>query len=300
MTRPDRPRRLHVSLVHGLGNQLCQVAAGLDLARRFNAQCQFSLPFAPREQLHDDSILGLSEAPLLRDSRFRVRRLTRPLEGCRVFRRARSWSWRTAGRLSRRRCIDDFENCSSRHDLLGGPRPWIMRGYFQDGRHIDAILPGLRSGLTPPLGGTRWDWVKSIRNSEQFASATVVHVRGGDYPMKLRLGRAYYSGALDVIANCNGVSDDLYVISDDFEWAERVLSGLGNLIHLLPPSGASQVQELLAASSAGSFVAANSTFSLWVGLLLRPGVQVVYPAQHARQTRLYDSQGTRNWTSVFA
>ena len=118
--------------------------------------------------------------------------------------------------------------------------------------------------------------------------------------MKLRLGRAYYSGALDVIANCNGVSDDLYVISDDFEWAERVLSGLGNLIHLLPPSGASQVQELLAASSAGSFVAANSTFSLWVGLLLRPGVQVVYPAQHARQTRLYDSQGTRNWTSVFA
>ena len=120
----------------------------------------------------------------------------------------------------------------------------------------------------------------SIENTEsldlvQKNTTITIHVRGGDYSMKARLGDDYYTNALSMFKD--GLDfKDLVVFTNDPEHTKLVLKNYDFKI-IDYNQGLDSNLDMFLMSQARNLIIANSTFSWWAAYLGNQNKRVIYP-----------------------
>ena len=147
-------------------------------------------------------------------------------------------------------------------------------GYFQNLKYYSEFISQNKS----------LDWSQKIQNEftdKMIVDITqnrhiLVHVRGRDFLSKkspnVNLSRNYYDMAINILRST--APQKIYVVTDDYIYASKVLEGIPNLNFLGQDNfRASDVFRLL--KSAERLVISNSTLSYWAGIAST--AQVVAP-----------------------
>jgi hypothetical protein len=152
-----------------------------------------------------------------------------------------------------------------------------LRGYFQDPRYF-LNLPQKDKDLNLANPST---WYASKLKQIQSEHTTAIHLRFGDFLENLEsigvLSVAYFANALETLQVHS--HDRVLVISDDISRARELLRKIdsGTFSYLTIPEASDPAESLLLMSKAQAIVTANSTFSVWSGLLSAPGTEIIVP-----------------------
>ena len=152
-----------------------------------------------------------------------------------------------------------------------------LRGYFQDPRYF-LNLPQREKeiNLVNPSS-----WYSSKLKQIQSEHTTAIHLRFGDLLENLEsigvLSVTYFANALDTLQV--QTRDRVWVMSDDIIRARELLKKIdsGSFSYLTSPESGDPAESLLLMSKAQAIITANSTFSVWSGLLSSPGTEIVVP-----------------------
>jgi hypothetical protein len=156
----------------------------------------------------------------------------------------------------------------------------VVSGYFQAADLVRSQIDVLRSKANPELKKrvTKLADAGALRKLN-FKRDCIIHVRRGDYIQidgYLLLARQYYAMGGELL-NRRGFSGEVYFVSDDPLEAGRVLRDAGFVPICLELSDPVDVLAVIA--RAEFKVIANSTLSLWGGLLGQHEACVVFPAE---------------------
>ena len=172
-------------------------------------------------------------------------------------------------------------------EVLAVGKPGVFTGYWQSERYFDSISGQLREDLTlvAPQDARSATCQRRIREVNSIG----IHVRRADYVTKPDsnayhgvCSKEYYDAALRLILSRLGNGVELFVFSDDMEWARA------NLQYGLPTTHVDwnldrNYEDLRLMSSCRALIMANSSFSWWAGWLNpRPDKLVVAPRQWYR------------------
>lgn len=241
----------------GLGNQLFQLAAGLEVANRLRV-----------DLVLDCSRLGDPESAL---RKFALDPFNLP-ENVRVVRKPstlEAWSnRRIVNRLknnfNRRHFIENAEGYDKSIELV---KPgFTLDGYFQSTRYFASAKPQVLELIRScHLNPKELESVEAL-SREPFIA---VHIRRGDYTnpevaaVHGLAGRAYFKEAIAHLEKSTSLGRILY-FSDSPKIVQVELD-------LMPqdfaPNDLSEVATLLLMSRATHLIASNSTFSWWAGLV---------------------------------
>ncbi|MDO5756250.1 MAG: alpha-1,2-fucosyltransferase [Rhodobacterales bacterium] len=262
----------------GLGNQMFQYAAGRALAARHGAELGLDL------RVYDDRPqfqYGLGHFSIS------ARILTEPeLPPSRTTAKLRYMMWR-AGLTGPRLLSQRSDGFDDRFLRMGNNS--CLRGYWQSERFFEDVKPIIAQEfriLTPP-SRANIDMADRIR----AVNAVSLHIRRGDYVSNPSANAVhglcdmgYYARALDLIAERTPTAIEVFVFSDDPDWARdnlhtavpRVIVDLNDSDH--------QYEDLRLMSLCSHNIIANSSFSWW-GAWLNPSTQktVIAPRQWFRQ-----------------
>lgn len=252
----------------GLGNQLFQLAAGLDAANRL----QVGL-------ILDCSRLG-DPASALR--RYALEPFTLP-ENVAVIRHASWWNAilhkrsvnRVKNLLSHRHYVEEPEDFDLKFEKV---KPgFTLDGYFQSTRYFESVKSQVIDLIAScQLTQTEHEVVARL-SKEPF---TAIHVRRGDYtnPQVAAVhglaGASYFKKAIAELEMASTIERKLY-FSDS---PETVCEEFGLDMGDFAPNTLSEAATLLLMSRADNVVASNSTFSWWAGLAsetVKNGVVIV-------------------------
>lgn len=271
-------------LLGGLGNQLFQYAAGRALSLRLGVELQLDAREAWRNRamfhpaLHHFAI-GAPEgtAATLPPDRKR-----QPL---------RYGIWRAfGGQLLRERGLGLNDR------VLNAPDGTYLHGYFQSERYFADHAETLRADLriiTPPSPENS-DWIARLAATPM---ATSVHLRRGDYVSDAKGAQAhgtcdaaYYARALHHIAHETGQEPQVFVFSDDPDWARAHLDLPFPKIVVGHNSGEKHYEDLRLMAQCAHHVIANSSFSWWGGWLNpAPAKIICAPARWFKDPSLHNS-----------
>ena len=273
-----------VEIMGGIGNQLFQYAAGLELAtaenkdlvidtRRFGIIGRSNRGTTRKFGLQD---LGIeiryaTTLDLLLGDFVKIltsRRLLATFPGILTSLEARG--------------IRAFKECHFHYEPFEGPVGTftVMSGYFQSENYFPNMSSNLRNRILSEaqLPAQLSTLIAEIASS----SAICVHVRRGDYldfNLHGALESSYYERGVLEIESRSGIQP-IYVFSDDIDWCKEHLHfGLRDVRfvdeHL---AGSQDTHHLLLMASFQNFVIANSSFSWWGAWLSgRKGKNVVAP-----------------------
>jgi hypothetical protein len=266
MTAPP----ITMSLMGGLGNQLFQLATGLEVAERAGAPLQLDLSWFDQSlrRAPDGLVLrpyeleGIADdIPKVRPPESRVREF---------FRHSRDLLVRRSGRLVNRLPVpllaesgSDFNPCVLK--AAPGTHLW---GYFSSWRYFPTVADSVRLRvLKSPRIST---WAHQLAAEATSSAAVALHVRRGDYLTLAstygHVSREYYQRALAAI-RAMGQSGPIWLFSDDPRGAVQALEGVAIARVIDPPPEASSVDSMLVMSSASTLIVANSTYSWWAAFL---------------------------------
>lgn len=284
------PFRTHVMLSGGLGNQMFQTAAALDVAHGKPVVLWPDLG-APRR--HDGVNADLLElalpaevtvgttgaaGPLLwfaskgANYMLRIGVLGRPLE-CRPWFR---WCAARAAELAvfpvvrRRIRIGAAEGIGFAPVVTGAPgdEPLLL-GYFQTWRHVAARHVSVL--MSSAFAGIEDSWFEEMRSLAVAEQPIIVHVRLGDYRKDPALGIIdpdYYAAAITDVRAAHPNSR-IWLFSDEPDAALAILpAGLPAPRIVDPPSSTTHPAALMRVMTLGrAYVLANSTFGWWAATL---------------------------------
>lgn len=156
-----------------------------------------------------------------------------------------------------------FEFCQEVLELKAGVS---IHGYFQSPKYFSDTVDEIKRQLTLKNPSTEFlKYESELRNNPSL----VIHVRRGDYSHANShhkvLNEDYYRQAIS-----NLPSDDLktYIFTDDLEWAQEMFGP--EAIFITNDELASPAENLVLMSKSDYLIGANSTFSLWAGLISDP------------------------------
>lgn len=264
-----------VEIKGGLGNQLFQYAAGLELATALKSDLVFDsrllditgrlIPGTRRKlALHDLGIevrLATKRDLILADF-LRIlnsRRLLTVFPGIPPLLNAHG----LRAFNERHFCYKPFEDSVGTFTLISG--------YFQSEKYFPNTASTLRNQILSEakLPAHLSTLVADVASS----SAICVHVRRGDYLTSTRHGvlrSSYYERGVQEIESKSGIQP-IYVFSDDIDWCREHLHFGSRDIRFVDEHlvGSQDTHHLLLMAAFRNFVIANSSFSWWGAWLSR-------------------------------
>jgi hypothetical protein len=249
-------RDVVVELQGGLGNQLFGWAAGYVLSKKLS--CGLALDIS---QLHQR---GYQLDSFNFGTSVRIINVKRKL----------------TSRVTNRFKINIYREEGFRHDVrfenISSPK--TLQGYFQSWKyHVpfqDEIYANVRT-----LANVS-DEFENLNKKFNFEDLTAVHVRRGDYKtLEEYHGTVkvdYYEKALESVFQIEGRMTPFVVFSDEPEEARKVVPGAA--AYLGPETLLSPAESMILMSRCKALIGANSSFSLWAGLLMMPQEKIrIFP-----------------------
>ena len=253
---------ISVRLFGGLGNQLFQYFAGLDLSIKSLSKLKIDTRWIDASYSQDNSdirdfkLLGDKAIIIDRNSgelNFKIERLKTKISKKSQL-AAKFWalhSPKTSGFVE-----------------LAPVKPSIeLRGFYQSCKYFDTV--------TRVLGKQDWnleiesDLYLEIKSHLDTAPFIAIHVRGTDYLKKPnfyhRLDATYYTESLRRL-ECVLGKIRIIVFSDDIEYARRMLQNVSSL-EFLDQNGLRASEAMLLMSFSKGLITANSTFSYWAAMI---------------------------------
>lgn len=268
----------------GLGNQLFQVAFGLQLAHRHRTELVLDLSAYADQPAHGFLLdrFHVSARQLRSDEMRRVPRRYRLPD-------AKRSSWLRFDGLTRVR----EKPFGFAEKYLHAPNDSYLVGYWQSERFFRDVRSQVREQfrVRRPLSA------QSERLQERMLAtpSLALHVRRGDYISNPGAAAIYRSLSLEyyrqsVLARlAERAAVEVYVFSNDIPWCRQHLA-LPCPVHFIQhTTSASAHEDLALMSAAETIIIANSTFSWWGAWLgERAGRHVVAPASWFHRGTLDD------------
>ena len=258
-------------LLGGLGNQMFQYAAGRVLAQRRGVPLAIDRRAFGDYRTHafgmDCFMAELVDAPESRlptpAGKGRLQRWMRRLSGPVTVYAERDFTWDPK--------------------LSALPDGTYLDGYWQSEKYFADYAETIRHdfGIRHRPSAENAAWLQRIQDSH----AVSLHIRRGDYvsdPAANALhgtcGPDYYQRAVDIVQRRTGRAPELFVFSDDPDWAAANLK-LPFRMHLIRNNdAATNYEDLRLMSACRHHIIANSSFSWWGAWLdPRPDTVVVAP-----------------------
>lgn len=280
-----------VRLQGGLGNQMFQVAAGLRLARRHEAECKVDiglllnrrsdLEYTPR-----DFDLVIYPRPPAVASEAEVRGFRRLLE-----RDSRSLLERLIDKVKQRQIFVE-KSMEFDSEVLELPDETYLEGFFQSERYFRDAELEVRDmfRLVPATLGLSAETVL-LGNQISEEGGICLHVRRGDYVSNPITSQHhgvcavnYYRNGLERLKSVVG-DRQTYIFSDDLPWCASAFPEKSGFTIVGPEhAGYRAGGHLWLMTRCHHFVIANSSFSWWAAWLSQScvGKRVVRPAQWFR------------------
>lgn len=263
--------RVSVALMGGLGNQLYQLATGLEVAAR--ASCRLTLDLSWYRQA-----LRRSDGVILRH--FELGPLTADLE---IYRgpssSLASVARHSADILTRRqpwlahlpwsrRVVEAAGSFDER--ILAAAPGSLLVGYFASWRYFPQAAHDVRTRVEQAVAGS--EWLEDLRMKAKEQQPIALHVRRGDYltlsGIYGHISPDYYFRAVRLIRGL-GHGGPVWLFSDDPGGAREWLSSKVQVDELIQPGlNVSSLEVMSGMSYSSAVVAANSSFSWW-GAFLR-------------------------------
>lgn len=257
-----------VELQGGLGNQLFGWAAGYALAKKLNC-----------ELMVDTSLLN-QRGYQLNSFEF----------GSALKVSKRSWRLTsTIARFSNRRIFTE-ESFNFDRKFLEIQSPSILRGYFQSWKYHREFQEQIYQEVRK-LAGTSTEFGE-LQQKFDFPNLTAIHVRRGDYKdleaYHGTMRSSYYREALGSLSPALFPGEDIVVFSDEPNEAREIMPNAKAYIG--PKDLKSPAENLVLMSTCKNIVGANSTFSLWAGMIMKSNTsQRVFPKPWFTNTKIDDS-----------
>jgi len=256
-------KSLIVKLTSGLGNQLFQLANGLEQSMRLNAPliCETSTTDGVGDRQY--ALSALEQFLEFSSGRIPKELLSKSTPA--IFREVEEFSW------------DESVNRVTIGTLL--------MGYFQNSKYQENSFPILMRHLT------------SIRMNrlglEDTGDSCHIHVRRGDYEtnptIRKKIGLlslGYYIEAIRLVEASGKQLNTLHIFTDSPEKVHKIFSKVFyNKKVMLHKESTDPLLNLIDLSTNSTLIAANSTFSWWAANLLQSNdskAQVVFPSQVIR------------------
>lgn len=198
---------------------------------------------------------------------------------------------RTFSRHERRR-IDQtgFEDNSEIRAMIEDIDPavdYYITGYFIEEVYYRSRLPFLRRvfSFDRDFGEKNREYAAMIEEG----SSVSIHVRRGDYLSAeysssfICLGEEYYKKAVALVRE---KLDDprFFIFSDDKEFIKEAFSWLDNKVIVEGNTGSESYRDMQLMSLCSANIIANSTFSVWAGLLNAHEDRLIcYPASYMKE-----------------
>jgi hypothetical protein len=257
-----------VELQGGLGNQLFGWAAGYALSRKLNCKLILDRTNLYQRGYQIDSFQFGSSIRTFEKYKIWPSQL-RPLLSWNVFKE------------------DNFE-----YDLRFAKinKPVVLRGYFQSWKYHFNYSEEIYS-LVRVLAEES-PQLRNLRSTYEFDQLVAVHVRRGDYTQLEdyhgTLNAKYYLDALSHVEKSEQKVQKYVVFSDDPDEAKHIVPGA--ISYIGPNELSSPAENLVLMSQCKSLVGANSSFSLWAGMLMKSESQIrIFPTPWFTKSDIRDA-----------
>ena len=257
----NNSKKVTVRLFGGLGNQLFQYFAGLDLSIKSGSK--LIIDFRWIESTYSQDASDIRDFKFLKDTSIMSQefgKLNFKIERLKTIISRKSQIAAKFFALNTPKSPGFSE--------LSALKPGVeLRGYYQSNKYFDTVSRTL---------GTQ-DWSLEIesrlflnfKSQLDAAPFIAVHVRGGDYLKKSniyhRLDATYYVNSLSRLKSELG-DIRVFVFSDDSEYARDILKNVPTL-EFLDQEGLRASEAMVLMSLAQGIVIANSTFSYWAAMI---------------------------------
>lgn len=286
-----------MSLMGGLGNQLFQLATGLEVSQRVGAPLELDLSWFNQGFRRTSGGLILRPYDLHGIADDVPKSVAMSGRLGLLARHAQDAAARRVGRTALRLRLNTYYETGDDFDpraleVQPGSR---LKGYFSSWRYFPSAAPDVcRRVLQAPSRSAG-----SLLGSSEVWEKTYValHVRRCDY---LALASTYGHVAPDYYRRSVGLLRDLghhgpiWLFSDDPQGARAFLEEAVTVDRVVePPKDSSAVESLVLMSEASALVIANSTYSWWAAFLKdSPERPVIAPRPLWRDTSMSDG---RDW-----
>ncbi len=285
-----------VLLQGGLGNQMFQYAAGLQLATLRNTELAFDLgalsargpasPATTRGFALD--AFGIPERAATSGEVRKFRRLAEP--GTRSV-------WERIEDRIRRRAFFREGALAFDDQVAGLPTDSYLEGYFQDERYFSGIGPLVRSRfdfhiVEEGLSGS----ARALAGEIRGCAAACIQVRRGDYVINPSAREfhgvcpvGYFRKGLALLRRRTAI-DRIYLFSDDPAWCREELGEIGGRVVEDDLAGVDPVVSLHLMAQCRHFVISNSSFGWWGAWLAGgQGKTVIRPVPWFRAPEALDA-----------
>lgn len=269
-------RQVTVELVGGLGNQLFQFFAGKYLADKIDAKLLLN---GHRIGFHATNH-GSHVTSILHNQDFQIAKSRSPKLSAQISRYSEIIERRLLPNSFNRLILKSYNSHTVGFDanLEQLDRSIKLRGYFQSYKYFTSDF-GYRKIIAIEKPSS---WYESMRSTLCKEDSVVIHIRRGDYTnLKNSFGvldSNYYKQAILIAAQL--VANPTYLVfSDDIDAAQSIADFLPSesTFYVRPPSSCNPAESLCLMSLGKVLVTANSTFSLWSGLLAGAEAKIISP-----------------------
>ena len=270
-------------IVGGLGNQLFQYAYGMSIAKKNNTELRVDIRAYPFKSPHV-YLLDHLTATRPANAEFTDSLIT---TGARKFLHL----WKPSHIV--------YTGSKFEHKYMDVGDNIYLEGYWASENYFKHIRSELLSAISMRRHFTESysSFDSIIKSSEDSVS---IHIRRGDYLLQgIECTPKYYKNALSIISDmCNG-EPDLFVFSDDIEWARNNFNGAGYRTTFVGGYGWDAHQDLSLMRLCRYHITANSTFSWWGAWLSDyKNKVVVTPRKWFKIPYDYDSLIPQGWIRI--
>ena len=268
-----------VKLAGGLGNQMFQYAAGINLASQLNCECKFDLDWFKSHDVHNgfelDRVFNLNLSIATLNDKQQTFGIYKPLImlfGDRLYSRKLNFL-----RPNFLLTEDGFSNIFYHKNI---PNDLYMVGYWQSETYFPDVERKVRelSSFKYPVNNSTKHWQNLI---QQCPNSVSLHVRRGDYISDHKSAAAmglctlaYYKSAVKNIQN-RIKEPYFFIFSDDSVWARETFDFLPEVYFVDGNDISDSCLDMYLMSLCSHHILANSSFSWWGAWLAKHNQQVV-------------------------